>query len=102
MEGLNIVLDQAQDHDLILFVHLLNQQKNYGNNLKSVLNGYEIPLEIQQEVKDFNTVLNTLNKIDLPSVYELKSGSKTIVGIKREDITLIKQSVSSFRKSILI
>jgi len=102
MEGLNIVLDQAQDHDLILFVHLLNQQKNYGNNLKSVLNGYEIPLEIQQEVKDFNTVLNTLNKIDLPSVYELKSGSKTIVGIKRGDITLIKQSVSSFRKSILI
>lgn len=102
MEGLNIVLEQAQEQDLILFVHLLNQQKHYGNNLESVLKGYEMPLEIQAEYDSFKVVLNTLNKIDLPSVYELKSGRKTIVGMKQEDISLISQSVSDFRKSILI
>ena len=102
MEGLNIVLDQAQYHDLVLFVHLLNQQKNYGNNLESVLKGYEMPIEIQSEYNSFKTVLNTLNKIDLPSVYELKSGRKTIVGMKREDISIITQAVNDFRKSILI
>ncbi len=102
MEGLNIVLDQAQDHDLILFVHLLNQQKNYGNNLESVLTDYQIPIEIQTEYKSFQTVLTTLNRIDLPSVYELKSGKKTIVGLKREDIDTLTKAVSDFRKSILI
>ena len=67
-----------------------------------MLKGYEMPIEIQSEYNSFKTVLNTLNKIDLPSVYELKSGRKTIVGMKREDISIITQAVNDFRKSILI
>ena len=102
MEGMNLVMHQAREHDLILFVHLLHQQKNYGNNLVSMLDQYQIPKEIQSEYGNFMTIVNTLNDMDIPTVYELKSGKRTIAGLNEDSFDTIKTELSAFRSSILI
>ncbi|NQV51903.1 MAG: hypothetical protein HQ500_01905 [Flavobacteriales bacterium] len=102
MEGMNLIMTQARDHDLILFVHLLHQQKNYGNNLLSMLDQYEIPSDIRSEYEAFLHVVSALNATDIPSVYELKSGKRTIAGMQEENLDVIKENLESFRKSILI
>lgn len=102
MEGMNLVIHQAREHDLVLFVHLLHQQKNYGNNLVSMLDPYEIPNEIQTEYSNFMTVVESLNGIDIPTVYELKSGKRTIAGLEEGNFDTIKDQLSEFRSSIQI
>jgi hypothetical protein len=102
MEGMNLIMQQGREHDLILFVHLLHQQKNYGNNLASLLDQYEIPSEIQEEYANFKNIIAALNAMDIPSVYQLKTGKRTIAGIKEGQLEKIDQELESFRTSILI
>ncbi|MEQ9188823.1 MAG: hypothetical protein RLP15_13900 [Cryomorphaceae bacterium] len=102
MEGMNLMMTQARDHDLILFVHLLHQQKNYGNNLIAMFEPYEIPGEISEEFEYFRQVVGALNATDIPSVYELKSGKRTIAGMQEKNLRSIQTSLAAFRKSILI
>ena len=102
MEGMNLIMTQARDHDLILFVHLLHQQKNYGINLVSMLDQYETPSEINAEYDAFLKVVDALNTMDIPSVYELKSGKRTIAGMQEKNLQEIKDNLESFLTSILI
>lgn len=81
--------------------HNSNTSITIDQNSSLTINS-EMPIEIQSEYDSFKAVLNTLNQIDLPSVYELKSGRKTIVGLKQEDVQKITGAVQDFRKSILI
>jgi hypothetical protein len=102
MEGMNLVMEKARIHDLILFVHLLHQQQNYGNNLVAMLDQYEIPTEIYTEYHSFKQVVQILNALDVPTVYELKTGKRNIANMEAEKLEQMAASIAEFRKSILI
>lgn len=101
MEGVHFNLNLVRSNDLLLFVHLLNQNKQYAQNLEFMLNQYEIPSEVKAPFEHFIAIHETLNGMDIPTIYDIKSGQKSISSIQPEDIGKLKLEVQNFRSSII-
>lgn len=101
-EGMHFTFEQAKDHDLFLFVHLLNQQLQYADNLIYALEEYEIPEEVTTEYNTLIEVYRTLKEIDPPSVYDLRTGSATISDIEKDKLEHLQRLVAEFRQSVVI
>lgn len=101
-EGMHFTFSQARDHDLILFVHLLNQQLQYADNLLYVLEGYEIPDEVQAEYSNLVRMNALLHELAPPSVYDLKTGNATISDLEVEKLEQLDALIKSVRESVLI
>ncbi|MEX2597628.1 MAG: hypothetical protein WEC59_11925 [Salibacteraceae bacterium] len=101
IEGLHFTLNKARQNDLILFIHLLHQHKMYGQNLTWMLDQYEIPDEVKNEFMRFEKVAKILSKMDIPTVYALKSGSRSVNSINTEDLDLISEEVKMFRENVI-
>lgn len=101
MEGVHFNLNLVRSNDLLLFVHLLNQNKQYAQNLAFMLNQYEIPAEVKAPYEHFITIHETLNRMDIPTIYDIKSGQKSISNIQPEDIAKLKIEMQNFRSSII-
>lgn len=102
IEGLHLVMEQAREHDLILYLHLLQQQKGFAQNLVIALDDYEIPGEIATEHNQFMQINNAFMALEIPTVYELKTGKKTVAGIDKKQIEKIRSAIAEFRNSMLI
>jgi hypothetical protein len=101
MEGLHLNVNHVRQNDLLLFVHLLNQNKHYASNLHMMLEQYEIPTEASVAYTQFSTIQDILSRMDVPTIYDIKSGQKSISNIKPEDIATIRNEIKAFRTNIL-
>jgi hypothetical protein len=101
-EGLHLGFAQAREHDLILFIHILSQQKQYTENLIYALDGYEIPSELQYEYDQLVKLDQLFMKLNPPSAYELKTGQVLATEINEVILSEIETVVQDFRASIAI
>jgi len=101
-EGLHLGFEQARNHDLVLFLHILSQHKQYTSNLLYTLDGYEIPNEIQHEYNLLLRLDAEFSQLNPPSAYELKTNQATSQDINEDVITEMKLIVQEFRGSIFI
>lgn len=101
-EGLHLGFAQAREHDLILFIHILSQQKQYTENLIYALDGYEIPAELQYEYEQLVKLDQLFMKLNPPSAYELKTGQVLATEINEVVLSEIETVVKDFRASIAI
>lgn len=101
MEGLHLDVNHVRPNDLLLFVHLLNQNKHYVANLHMMLEQYEIPTEASVAYAQFSTIKEILAQMDVPTIYDIKSGQKSVSNIKPEDIATIRSELKAFRTNIL-
>lgn len=102
MEGLHLGFEQARQHDLVLFLHILSQHKQYTSNLIYALDGYEIPSEIQHEYDLLLKLESMFELLNPPSAYELKTNQATSMDINEEMILEMSSLVEEFRRSIAI
>lgn len=101
-EGLHMCFAQAQEHDLILFAHILQQQRQYADNLVYALEAYEIPAEVRPEYDMLVRADQLLQHMNLPTVYNLKTGNSAISDINIEAINNLKEITAQFRQSVVI
>lgn len=101
-EGLHLGFAQARDHDLILFLHILSQQKQYTENLIYALDGFEIPSEVQYEYEQLVKLDQLFMKLNPPSAYELKTGKVLATEINESILVEIETIVDGFRESISV
>lgn len=101
-EGLHMTFTQAREHDLILFAHILNQQKQYADNLLYALRSYEIPAEVQTEYEMLNQVGELFESMNPPTVYDLKTGNASISDLDSKTLDQLQNIVLQFRQSVLI
>lgn len=98
-EGLHMAFEQARKHDLLLFYHLLNQQKLYAANLIYSFERYEIPLEISREHELLIESYELLKALQIPSIYDFKNGKAEIRNVNPELLKQLEDACSQFRET---
>lgn len=101
-EGLHLVYTEAKENDLILFLNLMNQHKNYSENLIYALDGFEIPLEIETEYQMLVKSNELFKNLDAPSAYSVKVAPARANQLNVEILRELEQLTKDFRESMKI
>lgn len=101
-EGMHIGYNQARNHDLVLFFHILSQQKIYTENLLYALEGYEIPTEIKAEYDLLVRADEIFRKMNPPAAYKLDDGSASAANVDGKLLEELEEVVKEFREAAAI
>lgn len=100
-EGMHFSFKEIRDSDLILFFHILAQQKEYVSNLLYALDGYEIPQEVQREYALLQKTDSLFSELNAPSAYKLKTGAATLTEVNIQALNKLDSLVQDFRNGMM-
>jgi len=101
-EGMNLVFKKARGNDLLLFLHLIQQQRQYAENLVYGLNQFEIPEELEDEYAIIVKINDTFNSMSIPTIYQLRTGQRNVSEIDQDKLRELEALVEEFRNSISV
>jgi len=96
-EGLHLTFEEARDHDKLMFIHLLNQQKLYASNLIYAFSAFEIPDEVKVEHDMLLKAYDILDRLHPPSIYDIKTGKASVKEIDPAIIDELETLCKEFR-----
>ncbi|MEZ4721069.1 MAG: hypothetical protein R2813_04235 [Flavobacteriales bacterium] len=100
-EGMHFSFKEIRNTDLILFFHILAQQKEYVSNLLYALDAYQIPDEVQPEFDILVKTDSLFGKLNAPSAYKLKTGAATLKDVNTKSLNELDSLVTVFRQGML-
>lgn len=100
-ESLHLSLANIRHHDRILFIHALNQHKLYSANIIRALRDYEIPDEMGRYYALLLRTQELLTELDPPSIYDVKTGKRSVNDLNAEVLQQIQDLSAEFRSTAL-